>query len=67
VSRLVSVSFDELDTDDPIAALEDVAAERRQAREHPESRLRASEHRVLVAEGGGGDGASLPVEHREGD
>ena len=28
VSRLVSVSFDELDKDDPIKALEDIASER---------------------------------------
>jgi len=59
VSRLVSVSFDELDTDDPLAALEEVAAERKEARAHPEQRL-VTDHRVLVAEAGG-DGASLPV------
>jgi chromosome segregation protein len=63
VSRLVSVSFDELDTDDPLAALEEVAAEKREEKAHPESRL-SPEHRVLVAEGGG-DGASLPVEPGE--
>ena len=63
VSRLVSVSFNELDTDDPLAALEEVAAERREEKSHPENRLQ-SDHRVLVAEGGG-DGASLPVESGE--
>jgi hypothetical protein len=64
VSRLVSVSFDELNVEDPIAALEEVAAEKREEKEHPENRLRRSDHRVLVAEGGG-DGASLPVESAE--
>ncbi len=63
VSRLVSVSFDELDTEDPISALEEVAADRRDQREHPENRL-VSDHRVLVAEAGG-DGAVLPVEQGE--
>jgi chromosome segregation protein len=64
VSRLVSVSFDELNVEDPIAALEEVAAEKREEKAHPENRLRRADHRVLVAEGGG-DGASLPVESAE--
>ena len=63
VSRLVSVSFDELDTEDPIAALEEVAAERREEKAHPENRLQPG--RALVAESGG-DGAALPVESGEG-
>lgn len=63
VSRLVSVSFAELDTDDPLATLEEVAAEKREEKAHPENRLKP-DHRVLVAEGGG-DGASLPVDQGE--
>jgi len=42
VSRLVSVSFDQLDKGDPIAALEDVAREREEERKNPAARLQAA-------------------------
>ena len=42
VSRLVSVSFDQLDKADPIAALEGIAREREAARANPASRLQAA-------------------------
>jgi chromosome segregation protein len=42
VSRLVSVSFDQLDKADPIAALEDIARDREAQRNDPVSRLQAA-------------------------
>lgn len=53
VSRLVSVSFEELDREDPIAALESIAHERADVRAHPEQRLLG---KAVAAEAGNGNG-----------
>lgn len=72
VSRLVSVSFDELVGDDPIEALEEVAAQRDESKAHPERKLQpgrpsngngqrqsdAETQKALAARSGGGDDGS---------
>jgi hypothetical protein len=75
VSRLVSVSFEQLDRDDPIAALEEIAHQHAEVRAHPEQRLQGKrvlddavngngEHEAAqasMAEAGGGSRSGIDL------